>query len=124
MTDCYEILDKAIYEFTQEYMKNYPLESLLNELIEDEDSLTGNIIGIYAEGGFKGCVMAEAEKQGYELEVTEDLTLTGYTKPIPEEEKDQTYKELSELVDIIYNAKNEQEAKEKLLKFGIIGYRM
>ena len=124
MTDCYEILDKAIYDFTQEYMKNQSIESLLNELIEDEASLTGNTVGIYVEGGFKGCIIAEAEKQGYELEMTDDLTLTGYTKPIPEEEKEKTYQELSELVDIIYNARNEQEAIEKLKKYGVKGYRM
>lgn len=123
MTDCYEILDKAIYEFTQEYMKNHSIESLLNELIEDEPSLTGNIVGIYVEGGFKDCIIDEAEKQGYEIEM-DDQEVIGYNKPITEEEKEQTYKELSEMVDIIYNAKNEQEAIEKLKKFGIVAYRM
>ena len=123
MTDCYEILDKAIYEFTQEYMENHSIESLLNELIEDEPSLTGNIVGIYVEGGFKGCIIAEAEKQGYEVEI-DDQEVIGYNKPITEEEKEQTYKELSEIVDIIYNSRNEQEAIEKLEKFGVKGYRM
>lgn len=79
MTECYEILDKAVYEFTKEYIKTHSIESLLNELIEDEPSLTGNVIGIYTECGFKSCLISEAEAEGYEVEM-DDQEVTGYKK--------------------------------------------
>ena len=91
----------------------------LNELIEAEyggkyleaieeidlDVAAGNT-GLYFEEEYKGILLEKAKQQK------------------EQQEKEQMYKELSEMVDIIYNAKNEQEAIEKLEKFGVKGYRM
>ena len=66
---------------------------------------SGNV-GLYYEEEYKGILLEKAEQQKQQ------------------QEKEQMYKELSEMVDIIYNAKNEQEAIEKLEKFGVKGYRM
>lgn len=102
MEAAYEKISEGLKELIEaEYEGKYA--EAIQEI--DLDVAAGNV-GLYYEEEYKGILLEKAEQQKQQ------------------QEKERIDKELSELVDIIYNAKNEQEAKTKLEKFGIIGYRM
>ncbi len=99
--NAYNKLSEAVKELIEaEYEGNYEEAEDI-----DIDVAAGNV-GLYVEEEYNR-ILKEKIRQQKE-----------------QQEKEQMYKELSEMVDIIYNAKNEQEAIEKLEKFGVKGYRM
>jgi len=96
----YEKISEGVKELVEaEYEGNFI------DLNIDIDVAAGNI-GLYAEDEYRNTILDKAAQQKQQ------------------QEKEQMYKELSALVDIIYNAKNEEEAIEKLEKYGVKGYRM
>ena len=98
----YEKISEGVKELIEAEYEGKYLEAIKDM---DLDVAAGNT-GLYVEEEYKGILLDKAAKQKQQ------------------QEKKQMYEELSALVDIIYNAKNEEEAMEKLEKYGVKGYRM